>query len=313
VSVVAARPRLGFLGIGWIGRQRLEAVAATGTVDIAGWVDPALEGGVATLADLLEDGTDGIVIATPSGLHEEQAEEALTQGAAVFCQKPLAVNANGAQRVVAAAQAADRLLAVDFCYRHTQAAQGLKRAVEDGSLGEILRVELAFHSAYAPSQAWSLDPRLAGGGCLLDLGIHLVDLLLWTLGPQQLEPMATSITGNPLENHVSAQLRLESGAPVRLSCSWNLHAGRDCIFEVTLYGARSSVSMHNVHGSFFDFTTERYVQAGRTCLAAPPDDWSGRAIVEWATRLAAGEGFDPAAEAYVDVHRALDAVYEFRQ
>jgi predicted dehydrogenase len=313
VSIVASRPRLGFVGIGWIGRQRLEAVAATGAVDIAGWVDPAREGGAATVADLLEVGTDGIVIATPSGLHEEQAVEALAHGAAVFCQKPLAINANGAQRVLAAAQAADRLLAVDFCYRHTQAAQSLKRAVEDGSLGEILSVELAFHNAYAPSQSWSLDPALAGGGCLLDLGIHLVDLLLWTLGPQRLEPLAISMIGDPLEEHVAAQLRLANGAPVRLSCSWNLHAGRDCIFEVTLYGTRSSVSMHNVHGSFFDFATERYLQAGRTCLVAPPDDWSGRAIVEWAARLAAGQGFDPAAEAYVEVHRALDAVYEGRR
>ncbi|HEX8381454.1 MAG TPA: Gfo/Idh/MocA family oxidoreductase, partial [Allosphingosinicella sp.] len=96
-----SRPRLGFLGVGWIGRHRMEAMLATGAVEAAAIADPsgdcaeqalALAPGAAVvegLDGLLEAGVDGIVIATPSALHSAQAVRALEAGAAVFCQKPL--------------------------------------------------------------------------------------------------------------------------------------------------------------------------------------------------------------------------------
>src|SRR4051794_16404754 len=96
-----ARPRLGFLGVGWIGRHRMNAILNTGTVEIAAIADPssemAAEAGrlapdaklVSTLDELLDAGVDGVVIATPSAMHAEQSMRALERGAAVFCQKPL--------------------------------------------------------------------------------------------------------------------------------------------------------------------------------------------------------------------------------
>jgi hypothetical protein len=66
VSAVATRPRLGFLGVGWIGRLRLEAVAASGEADVAAVADPAVPGALASLDELLAEELDGVVIATPS-------------------------------------------------------------------------------------------------------------------------------------------------------------------------------------------------------------------------------------------------------
>jgi hypothetical protein len=95
------RPRLGFLGVGWIGRHRMQAILEAGMAEVAAIADPspetAAEAGrlapgaalVATLDDLLDTGVDGVVIATPSALHAEQSIRALGRGAAVFCQKPL--------------------------------------------------------------------------------------------------------------------------------------------------------------------------------------------------------------------------------
>ncbi|HEX6616513.1 MAG TPA: Gfo/Idh/MocA family oxidoreductase, partial [Gemmatimonadales bacterium] len=131
MSARAARlPRLGFLGTGWIGRHRLEAVAASGAAEIAAVVDPVpANAGAAGAAapgaqvlgsfdELLDAGLDGIVIATPSALHAEQSIGALERGLAVFCQKPLARTAAETRAVVEAARRADRLLAVDLSYRH---------------------------------------------------------------------------------------------------------------------------------------------------------------------------------------------------
>ena len=125
---VATLPRLGFLGVGWIGRNRMEAVAPY--VEVAAIHDPAPLDFVTqcykpSFDELLDCDLDGVVIATPSALHAEQAIAALERGLAVFCQKPLGRTATEARRVVDAARAADRLLAVDLSYRFTRAAQAL--------------------------------------------------------------------------------------------------------------------------------------------------------------------------------------------
>jgi hypothetical protein len=96
---------------------------------------------------------------------------------------------------------------------------------------------------------------------------------------------------------------------VRLACSWNLHAGRDAVIEASFYGEAGGVSVVNVGGSFYDFRCERFEGTRREALVEPPDDWGGRAAVAWAERLAAGGGFDPAAEALVALHRAIDRIY----
>ena len=306
---VATRPRLGFLGVGWIGRNRLEAVAASGAAEVAALADPAIDGAAASLDDLLEDELDGVVIATPSALHAEQALAALERGAAVFCQKPLALDAASAQRVVDTAEAGDRLLAVDFSYRFTEAARRVKEVVDAGELGDVYAVDLVFHNAYGPDKPWTSDPALSGGGCVIDLGIHLVDLALWMLAFPHVHGVSTVLHGEPLEDHAAVQLELEGGVVVRLACSWRLQAGRDCVFEASFYGTRGGTSIRNVNGSFYDFVAERYDGTRRTVLAEPPDDWGGRAALAWAAQLDRSIAFDPAVEQVSIVAAVLDQVY----
>ncbi len=66
---------------------------------------------------------------------------------------------------------------------------------------------------------------------------------------------------------------------------------------------------HNVDGSFYDFTTERYFGTALEVQSTPPDAWGGRAAISWVRRLAAGEGFDPGIERICDVAAILDAIY----
>src|SRR3954453_16326855 len=131
-------PRLGFLGVGWIGRHRMEAIARSGAAQVAAIADPATELAnkakeiapeaevLGTLDDLLRADLDGIVIATPSALHAEQSIAALEQGLAGFCQKPLAATAAETRRVVDAAREADRLLGVDLSYRYIKGVDRLR-------------------------------------------------------------------------------------------------------------------------------------------------------------------------------------------
>src|SRR5437870_2155810 len=94
-------PKLGFLGVGWIGRHRLASVAASGMAEIVAVADPLPKNCEAvsavvpqarrlvSLKDLLCEELDGLVIATPSALHADQSITALERGLPVFCQKPL--------------------------------------------------------------------------------------------------------------------------------------------------------------------------------------------------------------------------------
>jgi predicted dehydrogenase len=326
----SARPRLGFLGVGWIGRNRMQAILGTGAIDVAAIADPspdmAAEAGklapaaklVSTLDEILDLGVDGVVIATPSAMHAEQSILALERGVAVFCQKPLGRTVAEVQAVVDAARNADRLLCVDLSYRFTEGMRRIREIVDSGELGHVYAVDLVFHNAYGPDKPWFYDPELSGGGCVMDLGVHLVDLALWTLN----NPDIASVTGklftggaslkdtaSQVEDYAVATVELETGAVVQLACSWRLQAGCDAMISATFYGTQGGLSLRNVSGSFYDFIAERYRGTSRETLAAPPDEWGGRAATDWASRLAAGERFDPAAEQLVDVARVLDGIY----
>jgi predicted dehydrogenase len=306
MNAVAMKPRLGFLGVGWIGRHRLDAIEASGAAEVAAVADPALDGELASLEELLEHELDAIVIATPSAQHAEQAIAALERGLPVFCQKPLGRTAAETARVVDAARAADRLLGVDFCYRHLEAVRRMHAHIPS----DVYAAELTFHNAFGPDKAWFYDARLSGGGCVIDLGIHLVDLLLTLLGRPAVEVVASRLrTSGAVEDYAVAQLELDGRVVARLACSWRLPLGRDAEISARLFGSNEGVHLENVCGSFYDFRS--YFVHGREVevLAEPPDDWGGRAAVEWAERLARSPRFNPEVEQVVDVARVIDAIY----
>jgi predicted dehydrogenase len=270
--------------------------------------DPALPESVASFDALLDSDADAVVIATPSALHAEQAEAALRRGKAVFCQKPLGRNAEETRRVIEAARAADRLLGVDLSYRYTGAMINVRNVVQSGELGDVFAVDLVFHNAYGPDKPWFYDPQLSGGGCVIDLGIHLVDMALWTLGFPPIGDVRARLfhhRGGAVEDYATAQFD-----HINLACSWNLHAGRDCEIKAAFYGTRGGAAFRNIGGSFYDFVAERYDRTSTRLLAEPPDEWGGRAIVAWAKALAASAAFDPEVSHVLDVSYVLDRIYE---
>ncbi len=150
--------RLGFLGVGWIGRHRMAAMLATEAVEAVAIADPSSAAVAAALAlapgalvvdsldAMLALGVDGVVIASPSGLHAAQALQALAADAAVFCQKPLGRAAAETVAVVAAAEAANRLLGVDLSYRFTAGMAAIAEQIRSGALGQVFAVDLTFHN-----------------------------------------------------------------------------------------------------------------------------------------------------------------------
>lgn len=325
-----SKPRIGLLGTGWIGRLRLQALLASEAAEVIAVCDPdaaclAEARALVPTASACEDldkllrtpGLQGVVIATPSALHAEQSRRCLAAGVAVYCQKPLGRDGAETIQVIQAAAQADRLLGVDLCYRHLQATQAVRQLIDAGELGEIYAARLVFHNAYGPDKPWFYQRSQAGGGCLIDLGIHLVDLALWLLRSDVVDVTGRCFAqGKPLalpsetvEDYVTARLDLASGAAVDIACSWRLPAGQDAVIELEFFGTQGGAAIKNVQGSFFDFTAHHYPGTARQLLAEPPDDWGGRALLAWVHRLAIDNRFDPAVRHVAAVAGVLDRIY----
>lgn len=325
------KPRLGFLGVGWIGKNRLEAIAKSGVAEITAVADPSrplceellrIQPGAMvldSLDDLLEVGLDGVVIATPSALHADQAVAALERGTAVFCQKPLGRTAEETRRVIDAARASDRLLGVDLSYRCITAAKKIHDLCRSGELGDIYAIDLTFHNAYGPDKPWFYNPKLSGGGCVIDLGIHLVDLALWNLDFPDVVNVTSRLfaQGRPLqgrsssvEDYAVARLDLETGATMQLSCSWKLPAGCDAVISAAFWGTQGGALLHNVNGSFYNFIAERFHGTKREMLFNSTEPWGGRAAVNWAEALGRNGRYSPDVESLIQVSESLDWIYQ---
>lgn len=326
-----ARPlRLGFLGLGWIGKHRLAALSELPNVAVAAVADvnaTAVEAIASThpqahrcsgLNELLGCELDGVVIATPSGQHAAQAIAALEAGYPVFCQKPLATTAADASAVIEAARRADRLLAVDLCYRHVAGMEQLRERIRRGELGRIQAIDLLFHNAYGPDKSWCMDRTLAGGGCVLDLGVHLIDLALWLQDFPGVDVVSSALfsqgrrlvsTATDLEDLAYAELRQDSDALVRVTCSWHLHAGQDAIIGMRIHGTEAGAQWRNVNGSFYDFELDVLRRNERERLGTYPDAWGARPIRAWAQRVAEDPHFDDEARHFAAAARVIDAIY----
>lgn len=325
-----ARPRLGFIGLGWIGRKRLDAldpesieVAALAESDSTRLlsVAEAYPDAVATqkVEALLTADLDGVVIATPNGLHAQQAIASLERGIPVFCQKPLATNLADVERVVAAARNADRLLGIDFCYRHVSGMHELRRRLLGGQIGDVIAVDLTFHNAYGPDKSWCQDPRLAGGGCLMDLGVHLLDLSLWLQGMPPTERVRSRLfaqgvpvqAGDAVEDLAFAEFIQANGAIVRLACSWHAHIGQGAVIQIAITGTRGGVHWANIDGSFYDFQLDLIHGTNRERLSGRDagEDWGPRALQAWIEQLRVSNRFDPQADEIVRSAALIEEVY----
>ena len=323
--------RLGFAGLGWIGRKRLDAIAGLPDVSIGALCDVqsrAIEQAAGAFPQafatddfeqLLRADIDALVIATPNALHAAQCIQAFKRGLAVFCQKPLALSAPDVETVINAAQRANRRLGVDYCYRHVTGMQKLRERIGNGDLGEPLFVDMKFHNAYGPDKGWCYDKQVAGGGCLLDLGVHLIDLAVWLLGIRELTVVSADFfaghqkfrgrRSDAIEDIAIAHLRDEHGAALRLACSWNLHAGCDCEIGFAVYGSKAGAVWRNVNGSFYDFVLEWACGTRREVLAQPPDEWGDRALREWVHAVRVNRAFDAETLSFVPTARAIDLIY----
>lgn len=259
---------LGFAGAGWLGEAMIARLPRVPGLVLGAIQDANVEIGravadrhgaarfVAAFEDLVRiRELDAIVISTPNAFHAQQAIAALRAGKHVLVQKPLATTAPLAREVADAAVSAGRLLFVDYSYRFLETTAAFFVAAR--ALGPAsLRAE--FHNVHGPGKPWAYDPALAGGGALVDLGVHLVDLALALVAPHEVELRRVELSsarGFAVEDAASCALRMD-GVDVDIDVSWEARLPRSAI-AIRAWGERGSAGWENVDGSFFRFRATR--------------------------------------------------------
>lgn len=184
--------QIGIFGLGLIGQKRLLALAQMGwgSESVFGY-DPKnslneKQGKLLTRIDSIEAmndlSLDYAIVATPHNKSVELTESLLDSGAKVLLEKPMGRNLIEAKRLH---ENSNRMnLSLGFNYRFMPAILGLKQLIEDGGLGDIhtVKLELGHGGSPGDEQSWKLDPIAAGGGVLLDPGVHLLDLVYFVFG-----------------------------------------------------------------------------------------------------------------------------------
>jgi len=233
-AVTDAVVRIGLVGYGFGGRYfHAPLIASAPGCELVGVVtrSPDRRAEVAhdhrgvpvydSLADLAAAGVDAVTVCTPAATHTALTEEALRAGLPVVCDKPFALDARTARETTELAERLGVLLTVYQNRRWDSDLLTVRRLLDAGDLGELLRFESAFER-WAPDPA----PSPSGGGLLRDFGSHLVDQALHLFGPVEQVYAETQLVEPELENDFLLQLRHTSGIRSQITGAWRQSAPR---------------------------------------------------------------------------------------
>ena len=233
------------IGGGVIGELRARSVLTHPGCTLVGVVDPdeaaarraAGSASVPTASDAAKflegDHCDAVIVSTPVTLHERMILDALSAGKHVLVEKPLASTLDACRRIHAAATEAGREVAVGFNHRFYPSFAFMKEVLSEGRIGKVdsLRV-LGGHDGLANFRAeWMYKGELSGGGAMMDVGIHMTDLVRFMVG--EIETVYASASNRvwgveKSEDRAHAIMRASSGVSVLYEASWNEWKG----FEV---------------------------------------------------------------------------------
>lgn len=319
--------RVGVIGVGAVTQiAHLPALAARDDVELVAICDAdgskaralARRFGVPDVFEDIEDllgdtKPEAVVIATPNHLHEIHAAIALSAGAAVLCERPLALGAEGVERVIAAQQRSGRPVVVGMNHRYRSDVQAVRAFIHGQELGKLRGTRAGWYQ-FRPSRAelgWRLRQAESGGGAMLDLGLPLLDLGLWLpegVEPQEVSAVLHTAEGASVEDGGCAIVRCTGGYSVFLDVAWR-YVGKQERVWLEMLGERGSARVvplaifKEMHGSPIDVTPSG--TAARENLIAA----SYRS--QWATFLAVarGEVQAPRLDDQLRLHRTMDAIY----
>jgi predicted dehydrogenase len=270
---------------------------------------------------------DVVSICTPNKFHKALAIAAFESGSHVLCEKPMAMNAEEGRAMLAAAKRAGKRLMINFSYRFSAASRGLKTQVDSGMFGDFYFGRTVWHRRRGMPGfgGWFGTKALAGGGPLIDLGVHRLDLALWLMG----YPKPTWVMGNTydpiarrladeagkhydVEDLAAAFIRFENGATLVVEASWAANIQEAELMETRLLGTKAGLLQKNVNEGYqFDahvFTEQNGAQFDMHLH--PPTTPAKSGMHDYAHAILTDTPHPASGEEGLVVMELLDAIYE---
>lgn len=217
---------------------------------------------------------DIVSVATPNKFHKAYTIAAFEAGCHVLCEKPMAMNAEEGRAMLEAAKKAGKRLMINFSFRFSEPSFALKAQVDSGILGDVYFARTIWHRRRGIPRfgGWFGQKALSGGGPLIDLGVHRLDLALWLMGyPKPTWVMAS--TYNPIATRLAeeagvkydvedlavALIKFENGATIEVEASWATNIREKELMETRLLGTKAGLVQRNLNEGY-QFEAELYVE-----------------------------------------------------
>ncbi|WP_274652379.1 Gfo/Idh/MocA family protein [Paenibacillus humicola] len=274
---------------------------------------------------------DAVIIGVPNRYHAELAVQALEAGKHVLVEKPMGINAEAARQIVRAAQKSGNVLMVGHQMRWESVPMQIKQQVDRGELGRIYSAKTGwFRRKGIPGWGtWFTQMNQSGGGPLIDIGVHMLDLALYLMGsPKPVSVFGSTYAefgpkrrgigswGTPdwngtydVEDLASALIKMEDGSTLTLEVSWAVHMDTDNTPFIHLMGTEGGAAYR---GSVGKLLTEKFDRPAETDIRRPDNDEGERVRLSRHFLQCIREGKKPISDAMSGLanNLVLDAIYE---
>lgn len=280
---------------------------------------------------IMREDVDAVIVAVPNQAHAPLTIFALEQGKHVLVEKPMGLNAAAAKEIVRAQQRTGLTVMVAHQMRWEWLPLQVKQQVEQGKLGRIYTAKASYvrRKGIPGWGTWFTQQAQSGGGPLIDIGVHMLDLTFFLMG----EPKPVSVYGAAyaefgprkkgigtwgkpdwngtydVEDLATAIIKMEDGSTLTLDVSWAVHTDTDDMPFVKLMGTEGGAVLRGSEGKFL---TEQFDQPMEAALSEPAGDEGGRVRLSRHFLECVREGKQPwtSAETGLRSNLIIDAIYE---
>ena len=264
--------------------------------------------------DMLEKSEmDAVIIATPTSTHADIAVDCLEAGKDILVEKPLARSYQEAKRIVDCAKKNKRKLMVGMNLRYRPDTMLLRSFINSNEIGEPFYVKCGWIRKQSSSEKWFTKKEESGGGVIIDLGIHLLDLALWLLQYPEIASVSSQnfhhYTKNVEDTSISC-IKCKNSAVINLEVSWSLPVEKDHFF-LDVYGTRGSFSSNPFR--LYKKVENDYVNLTPTQVDNPTVLFKKSYLNELKSFIGAIKGLNPVfspGEEALQRMRIIEAMYE---
>lgn len=288
------KARVGIIGTGFMGRAHAGCYILDKRVDLTAVSSLDQNQGNEFINDfgfhryssdwksLIEDkDIDIIDITAPNFMHAEIAIAAARAGKAIIIEKPLAINMEEAGNIMRTVDETGVLAMYAENRRFAPVFSRCRQIIEKGEIGDIKLFRINEMGSGPGHAGWFRDIDKAGGGALIDMGIHGLGLSEWLIGSQISTVSAMSTPANEVEETVLTSARFSSGALGQFVCSWGIQGGLD--IRVEIFGEKGTLMVDHskTAGGLLSYKSEPSEIDGSRPHSASTSGWSYPPVDEW--------------------------------